>query len=180
MKLCKCGCGNLAPISTRTRKERGQVKGHPVHYIVGHGTRTHGMTKTSEFKSWDSAKQRCTNPKAQNYKDYGGRGIKFLFTSFEQFFAELGERPKGTLLDRKNNDGNYEPGNVRWATPTLSIHNQRVSKNGRSGIKGIFPSKGKWGVWIVIRGKKTHLGTFSEKSKATQIRRAAERKYYGT
>jgi hypothetical protein len=74
------------------------------------------------------AKYRCTNPKANGWKRYGGRGIKFLFTSFEQFFTELGPRPKGRSLDRINNEGNYEPGNVRWATPKQQGQNRRKSQ----------------------------------------------------
>jgi hypothetical protein len=62
------------------------------------------------------------------FADYGGRGIKFLFDSFEQFFAELGPRPKGKTLDRIENDGNYEPGNVQWATPTEQLAHRRPYK----------------------------------------------------
>jgi hypothetical protein len=69
-----------------------------------------------EYISYQCAKQRCRNPRRPGYAYYGGRGIRFLFTSFEQFFAELGPRPPGTTLHRKDVDGNYEPGNVRWAT----------------------------------------------------------------
>jgi len=72
------------------------------------------MSRTPEWDAYVHAQQRCNNPKNKDYKNYGGRGIKFLFTSFEQFFGELGKRPKGKSLDRKNNEGNYEPGNVRW------------------------------------------------------------------
>jgi hypothetical protein len=73
------------------------------------------------------ALRRCTNPNVDNYKDYGGRGIKFLFTSFEQFFAEIGPRPEGMTLDRIDNDGNYEPGNVRWATRSQQRQNQGLA-----------------------------------------------------
>lgn len=68
-------------------------------------------------------------PGDKNYEDYAGRGIKFLFKNFDQFYAELGVKPAPELLlDRINNDGNYEPGNVRWATPHKSNENKRLTK----------------------------------------------------
>src|SRR5437016_5184126 len=80
-----------------------------------------------EYAAYQHAKYRCTNPNSEVWKDYGGRGIKFLFASFEQFFAELGPRPSPQQsLDRwPNPNGNYEPGNVRWATYSEQSKNQR-------------------------------------------------------
>jgi hypothetical protein len=69
------------------------------------------------------------------YRYYGGRGIKFLFTSFEQFLAELGPRPSGMSLDRIENDGNYEPGNVRWATRSEQVQNRRFYDRTATGKK---------------------------------------------
>jgi integrase len=77
---------------------------------------THGASKTAEYRAYYAAKSRCTWTTDANYQDYGGRGIEFRFTSFEQFIAELGPRPAGMSLDRKNNNGHYEPGNVQWST----------------------------------------------------------------
>jgi hypothetical protein len=92
--------------------------------------RTHGLTRnngkrTPEYQAYAGAKHRCTNPNSKNFKHYGARGIRFLFTSFEQFFAELGPRPNGLELDRVDNDGHYEPGNVRWATSSQQKLNRR-------------------------------------------------------
>jgi hypothetical protein len=83
------------------------------------------MYGTSELESFMDAKYRCINPLHHAWESYGGRGIKFLFDSFDQFFAELGRRPDGLTLDRINNDGHYEPGNVRWATPKEQAANRR-------------------------------------------------------
>ena len=136
IKLCECGCGGVTPLYKRTRSDLGYVKGRPLHFIRGHGphlnppvVRTHGFCpregKAPEYQSFCNAKNRCTNPNCPRWEDYGGRGIKFLFTSFEQFFAHIGPRPEGTTLDRIENDGHYEVGNVRWATPAVQVANQR-------------------------------------------------------
>jgi len=89
---------------------------------------------SAEIRAYYAAEARCTDLLNPAREDYGGRGIQFLFTSFEQFFAEIGSRPEGKLLngralyslDRINNDGNYEPGNVRWATQEEQNNNQRI------------------------------------------------------
>jgi hypothetical protein len=109
------------------------VKGEPIAFLHGHAARLrnvkHGLCRRGnrlpEHAVYSTARQRCTNPKDKDFYLYGGRGIKFLFTSFEQFFAELGKRPKGRSLDREDNDGNYEPGNVRWATKRQQDANKR-------------------------------------------------------
>jgi len=145
--LCQCGCGLPAPIAARNYKHLGYLKGQVMRFIRGHALnllKTHEASSTSEYAAYQDAKRRCINPQYQAYADYGGRGIKFLFPSFEQFFAELGKRPEGRTLDRINNEGHYERGNVRWATWSEQSRNQRPRtrkthcKNGHEFIEGSF------------------------------------------
>ena len=88
------------------------------------------MAWTSEYFTWKKIRQRCYNPNNQDYKHYGGRGIKVCDrwkNSFEAFYQDMGPRPKGHLIDRKDNDGNYEPDNCRWVTITESNRNKTTT-----------------------------------------------------
>lgn len=138
---CACGCGQDTPIAKQSSTKRGWKRGEPIRFMHGHNSSMlrHGEWNkgqaSPEYRSFFDAKSRCTNPKVKNYKDYGGRGIKFLFVNFEQMLAEIGRRPgPGKLfqLDRINNDGNYESGNIRWATRKQQIANRRKAKNARN------------------------------------------------
>jgi hypothetical protein len=141
MSLCECGCGGDAGVYAWSHPERGALKGAPRRFIHGHNTAwdqtykiKQGMsinadgTVPTEYRAYESAKRRCTDTTRENWESYGGRGIKFLFTSFEQFFAELGFKPEPKhlySLDRIDNNGNYEPGNIRWATQKQQLANKR-------------------------------------------------------
>lgn len=100
----------------------------------------HGMRWTPEYQSWLGMKQRCSNPKKREYQQHGGRGIEVCEewrNSFIAFFVHVGLRPNNKhSLDRINVNGNYEPGNVRWATQQEQIDNTRAVKmvtiNGRT------------------------------------------------
>lgn len=92
------------------------------------GGRTHGMSGSVEHQTWRRMLQRCRNQNRPEWKDYGGRGIAVCerWLKFENFFADMGERPPKRSLDRyPNNDGNYEPGNARWATAKEQANNRR-------------------------------------------------------
>lgn len=92
----------------------------------------HGMSRTRTFKSWDSMIQRCMNSNSPDYPRYGGSGIKICKRwrdYFGNFLFDMGERPKGTSLDRyPDTNGDYSPGNCRWATPEEQQRNKRNSR----------------------------------------------------
>ena len=91
---------------------------------------SHGYSHTNIYQVWTHMLYRCRNPRAKQYPDYGGRGITVCerWMLFENFLADMGERPKGLSLDRLNNDGNYEPGNCRWATNIQQMRNRRTTR----------------------------------------------------
>lgn len=93
----------------------------------------HGQARrsghTPEYDIYNTAKGRCIYRRNKSFKNYGGRGIQFRFKSFAQFLKAVGKRPsRKHVLDRIDNDGHYEPGNVRWATRSQSVKNRRSTK----------------------------------------------------
>jgi hypothetical protein len=129
--LCVCACGVFTELDT-CRLVSGKTKSCgclerenrlTVNRTHGHASRATGMSP--ELRSFFHAKARCQNPKDAKFPSYGGRGIEFRFSSFAQFYAEVGARPKGMSIERINNDGHYEVGNVKWATAKEQRANQR-------------------------------------------------------
>ncbi len=104
----------------------------------------HGMRRTRIYRIWSAMKNRCFNPKNKDYPRYGGRGIAVCerWLKFENFLADMGERPLSMSIDRIDNDGNYEPGNCRWATRMEQQNNQR--KNRFFVLNGVTKTLSEW------------------------------------
>lgn len=109
--------------------------------IAAHAVTRHGHApaqRSPTYMSWHGMKQRCRNRKQPTFVLYGGRGINYCgrWELFTAFLEDMGERPTGTTLDRVDPDGNYEPGNCRWASVLEQARNrrttQRVTINGET------------------------------------------------
>ena len=114
---------------------------------------THGMHRSPTYTSWRSMIRRCTAEAAANYHLYGGRGITVCerWRKFEGFLEDMGERPADRTLDRIDNNGNYEPGNCRWATRSEQQKNKRPAKRREVCKRGhVFAVTG---VYETIRGR---------------------------
>ena len=103
--------------------------GHHSNHVRGpaHVNYKHGRRNTALYRLWLCIRSRCSDPKRSDYKYYGGRGIRVCprWDDFTQFEADVGPHPgKKLTFDRKDTNGDYEPGNVRWATRQLQAQNR--------------------------------------------------------
>jgi hypothetical protein len=100
---------------------------------------THGLSRLSAYASWYTMHSRCSDPRHDAWRWYGGRGIAVCerWSSIENFIADMGPRPDGTSIDRIDSNGNYEPGNCRWATRDEQQLNRRHIKCSHSMAQSI-------------------------------------------
>lgn len=127
---CLCSCGNEVTVRGQhllsgMTKSCGCQRSDSAKLT----NRRHGMAGTAEYRCWVNMKQRCLNPANTAWANYGGRGITICqrwADSFEAFLDDVGRQPTAEhSLDRIDNNGNYEPGNIRWATRSAQMKNRR-------------------------------------------------------
>ena len=130
--MCRCDCGRQKVVAGRALKS-GDTRScgciaseRMVALNSTHGDTTDGPS--AEWITWRSMHQRCYDPRHKSYKYYGARGVSVCrrWHSFEHFLADMGRRPTPRhSIDRRENGGNYEPGNCRWATASEQARNRR-------------------------------------------------------
>lgn len=126
--LCDCGTERVLHLQNLTS---GKSQSCGCLSVIAAAVResTHGDTDSAEYACWCGIIARCENPNVQNWARYGGRGISICDrwrNSYAAFLSDMGRKPsREHSIDRIDNDGNYEPGNCRWATATEQRRNQR-------------------------------------------------------
>lgn len=141
------------------------------------------LPKHPLYNVWQNMKRRCYDPRSPKFYRYGARGVRVCprwrksYRAFEHDIALMGLRPSiRHTLDRINNNGDYAPGNVQWATPTQQAFNRGVRSTNKSGVTGVFFNKrtGKWLATLTINKHRQHLGWFTNKDDAVAARVLAE------
>jgi hypothetical protein len=149
---CRCDCGKFTVAAAsnigRTTFSCGCLAKETATKILRGNTHTltHGMAGTPEYQTWTRIKLRCHDPNNPKYYAYGARGISVCErwrNSFENFYSDMGPKPSAIhSIDRIDNDGNYEPGNCRWALGLTQARNARFNR--RVTIDGITLCVAEW------------------------------------
>lgn len=127
--LCECGIETVVVGSGLISGNTTSCGCHQRTVAITHGCASPNSSKHYLYAAFKSARRRCNNPADKEYHNYGGRGIRWLFTSFQRFVDEIGERPsKGHSVDRIDGDKHYEPGNVKWSTALEQTLNRRCMR----------------------------------------------------
>lgn len=179
--VCQCDCGNAANVIGKNLK-KGLTRscGCLSNEKRIERSRTHGMSKTREYKIWKSIWKRCSNPESDWYRYYAGRGITVCdrWKEFVLFYSDMGPCPEKFSIERLDYDGNYEPSNCIWAGACAQAQNRRMFKSNVSGVTGVTWAKDrqKWYAYIGRNNEFFRLGYFEKLEDAIAARKEAEQR----
>lgn len=183
--LFNCGLCGSDFISTIKSIKHGQKScGCLQRQITIEISTTHGLSRTRQYKTWCHMKERCDNPNAMYYADYGGRGITYCpqWKDFINFWIDMSSGYADNLeLDRIDVNLSYCKENCKWSTESAQAYNQRLRSTNTSGRTGVrFCVKAsKWTASIQKNGKSMHLGYFFTFEEACIVRSKFEIELYG-
>lgn len=157
--LCRCECGNEKRI-VRGNLMRSGSCGCVWKARIASGNTKHGKYYSPEYRVWASMIQRCSRKESPGFKNYGARGIDVCqrWRRFDNFYLDMGQRPQGMTLERKNNDLGYSPENCIWATRASQSRNTR--RNRMFTIAGETKCLTDWAAWCGI-----HYATLTSRLK---------------
>ncbi len=183
MWMCKCSCEKTCKVRSGELRY-GKTKSCGClrkNMNLKHGHTTH-KNKSKIYGVWNAMIQRCTNPKADSYPRYGGRGITVCkeWLVFKNFLADMGKAPKGLSIERMDNNGPYSKANCCWATMEVQNKNKRlpgkVSSRKIDLPLGVNKHKSKFTASFTFKKEKYYLGLFRTPEEAAAAREKAEQR----
>lgn len=169
--LCYCGNEFIASI-TQVRSRHTRSCGCYSKKITAERNKTHGLTHSPMYKRWSSMMARCYNKNRNNYRNYGGRGIIVCdrWHDFALFYKDVGDPPfYNASLDRIDNNGNYEPANIRWASQSEQTRNIRARHTNVTKVRGVSLIRGKYVARKCVNGITKSLGSFKTLEEARLV-----------
>lgn len=174
--LCKCDCGgSVEVVGTSLTSGNTESCGCIGREKTIARNTTHGGSSRPEYISWMAMRSRCNSPTNSKYAYYGGRGIGYheSWNDFQTFLSDMGERPAGATLERKDSNADYGPENCVWASRTSQARNRRITL--RLTLKGVTKPLAEWsdllGIpYYTLKARKMSLKWPDEKSLTTPVR----------
>lgn len=171
--VCRCECGNVVEVQ-QAHLRSGHTRSCGCYHdeAARRAVTKHGRHDTPEYSTWANMLARCYNERTHEYERYGGRGISVCNRwkhSFVSFYADMGARPSPMhSIDRIDNDGNYDPGNCRWATFYQQCESRHIRNDNKSGYAGVsyVKANGRWMARLQRRGINIIARTFTTKEEA--------------